>query len=116
MSKFFTEEQTLLRVTRLTRIRLTAYIEAEAVVPAQSDAGPVFAAADLARLDLLCDFAELYNMEPEALAVMISVIDRMHAARRDRRALLDAIRAEPPEVRARIAATLGDRAARSEDT
>jgi chaperone modulatory protein CbpM len=116
MTEIFTEEQVLMRVTRLTRIHLVALIEAEAVVPARNETGPVFGPADLARLELLCELADLYDMEPEALAVTISVIDRMHAARRDRRALLDAIRAEAPEVRARIAASLArDRAARSGD-
>jgi hypothetical protein len=37
---------------------------------------------------------------------MIAVIDRMHAARRDRRAPLDAIRAEQPDVQVRIAIVL----------
>ncbi len=106
MNGHFTEEETLTRVVRLTRTRLTAFIEAEAVVPARSDAGPVFGPDDLARLDLLCDLAEFYDMQPDALAVTISVIDRMNDARRDRQALLTAIRAETPEVRARIAAAL----------
>jgi chaperone modulatory protein CbpM len=115
MSEVFTIEQTLTRVVRLTRTRLTAFIEAEAVVPQIDDAGPVFRAADLARLDLLCDLAELYDMQPEALAVMISVIDGMHAARRDRDALLGVIRAETPRVRARIAEALA-RGPRAEDS
>jgi chaperone modulatory protein CbpM len=106
MTEVFTEEQTVTQVVRLTRSRLTAFIEAEAVVPVHHEAGPVFGAAELARLSLLCELAELYDMEPEALAVMIAVIDRMHAARRDRRALLDAIRAEPPDVQERIAMAL----------
>ncbi len=106
MTEFLTEEQTLTRVVRLTRTRLTAFIEAEAVVPVRANEGPVFGPADLARLDLLCELAELYDMQPEALAVLIAVIDQMHAARRDRDALLDAIRAEAPEVQARIAAAL----------
>ena len=108
MTEVFTVEETLTRVVRLTRTRLTAFIEAEAVIPARDDAGPVFGAADLARLDLLCDLAELYDMNPEALAVTIAIIDRMHAARRDRRVLLDAIRAETREVQERIATRLAD--------
>ena len=110
MTEILTEDQVLTRVVRLTRTRLTAFIQAEAVVPARNDYGPVFGPVDLARLDLLCELAELYEMGPDALAVTISVIDQMHAARRDRQALLDAIRAEAPEVRARVAAALaGDR-------
>lgn len=106
MTELFTEDQTLARVTRLTRIRLTAFIEVEAVIPAQGDRGALFSPGDLARLELLCDFAELYDMPPEALAVMIAVIDRMHEARRGRDALLDAIRWETPEVQDRIAGVL----------
>lgn len=106
MTDVFTLDETLVRVVRLTRTRLTAFIEAEAVVPARGETGPVFDAADLARLDLLCDLADLYDMKPEALAVTIAVIDRLHAARRDRQALLEAIRAEPREVQERIAAAL----------
>jgi chaperone modulatory protein CbpM len=106
MSEVYTREEALARVTRLTYLRLTAFIEAEAIVPKQHETGPVFGPADLARLDLLCDLVELYDMQPDALAAMVAVIDRMHAARHDRRVLLDAIRAEPPEVRARIASAL----------
>ena len=106
MTDVFTEAQTLTRVSRLTRTRLTAFVEAEAVVPAQADTGPIFAASDLARLELLSDFVELYNMEPEALAVVIAIIDQMHAARRDRNALLSAIRAEGRDVQTRIARVL----------
>lgn len=114
MTERFTQQETLTRVVRLTRTRLTAFIEAEAVVPAESEAGPIFGADDLARLDLLCDLADFYDMQPEALAVMIAVIDQLHEARRDRQALIDAIRAETPEIRSRIAATLArDREARS---
>lgn len=106
MIEYFTVEQTLQRVTRLSRTRLTALIEVEAVIPAQADAGPLFGPGDLARLDLLCEFADIYDMEPEALAVMITVIDQLHTARRDRHMLLDAVRAEAPEVQERIAQAL----------
>ena len=106
MTEFFTVDETLTRVVRLTHTRLTAYIEAGAIGPSHAETGPVFGAADLARLDLLCDLAELYDMGPEALAVTIAVIDRLHEARRDRRVLLDAIRTEAREVQDRIAAAL----------
>jgi chaperone modulatory protein CbpM len=94
------------RVYRLTRSRLADYIEAGAVLPAWRDSGHVFAAHDLARLELLADLADLYDMQPEALAVVMDVIDQMHAARRDRAALLAAIRAEAQEVQDRVVAVL----------
>jgi len=106
MSEFFTTDQALTLVWRLTPDRLAGLVEAGAVEPLDSDTGPLFAAADLARLELMCEFAEVYDMGPEALAVLMGVIDQMHAARRDRHALMTAIRAEAREVRERVAAVL----------
>ena len=113
MTEFYTEQQTLTLVDSLTETRLTAFIEAEAVVPAKGAAGHMFRQIDIARLELLCEFTELYDMQAEQLAVMISLIDQLHDARRDLRIVLDAIRNEPPEVQARIAALLGQARAKS---
>lgn len=113
MTEEFSQAQVLLQVTQLTESRLTAFLESDAVRPKHSVLGPQFEAADLARLTLLCEFQDLYDMNPEALAVMITVIDQMHAARQDRRRLLAAIGAEAIDVQMRIAAVLAsDPAAR----
>ncbi len=108
MTRTYTFAQTLVQISGLTRAQLDALIAAEAVVPKATDAGPAFDEADLARLDLLCGFSEVYRMEADALALVISVIDQMHAARLQRQALLTAIRAQPAPVREAIAATLGE--------
>lgn len=116
MTEIYTEEQTLTLVARLTRTRLTALVEAEAVVPTRGTAGPMFRKSDLVRLDLLCEFAEVYDMEPDALAVVMSLIEQLHDARRDLHLLHDALRAEPPDVQSRIAraiALLGSRSGTS---
>jgi chaperone modulatory protein CbpM len=104
MTELYSESQTLIRVTRLTRARLASYVAAEVVVPIHTPDGPAFRPADIARLDLLCELAEEFEMQDEALAVVATLIDRLHAARGDLRALCQAIEAEPPEVRARIGA------------
>ena len=106
MTEHYTEDQALGQVVHLTRSRLTALIDAGAIQPARGDGGLVFGAGDMARLALLSELADLYDMQPEALAVLITVIDQMHAARRDRSALLAAIAAETPEVQHRVVAVL----------
>lgn len=108
MSQQFDETQVLQRVARLTRDKLTALMEAGAIFPDLTESGPLFVAADVARLDLLCEFEELFDMKPEALAVMITVIDQMHAARQDRRCLLEAIGTETVDVQMRIATVLAE--------
>lgn len=104
MTEYFTEDQALAMVLRLTPEQLAAFVAAGAIVPGGE--GRVFVAGDLARLHLLCEFAEVYDMGPEALAMVMGVIDQMHAARRDRDALLAAIRAEAREVHERVMAVL----------
>jgi len=106
MTELYTEAQTLILVTRLTRSRLAEFVAAEAVMPVRTPTGPAFRPADIARLDLLCDLAEHFGMHEEALAVAATLVDRLHAARRDLRALCRVIEAEPPEVRTRIGLAL----------
>lgn len=106
MSVFYTEDQTVTLIARLTRTRLTAFVEAEAVMPVQRTEGPAYTQGDLARLELLCDLAETYDMNEDAVAVTAAALDQFHAARRRLHLLLGAIAQETPEVRARIAAAL----------
>jgi chaperone modulatory protein CbpM len=106
MTVFYTLDEAVASLTRLTRARLTTLIEVEAVRPTQTAQGPSLAEADLARLDLLCEMTEVYDLDADALAVFASLLDQLHAARADLRALADAVAAEPREVRTRIAARL----------
>jgi chaperone modulatory protein CbpM len=106
MTELYSEAQTLVLVTRLTRARLADLVAAEAVVPVRTPSGPAFRPADIARLDLLCDLAEQFGMQEEALAVVAALVDRLHATRSELRALCRVIETEPPEVRTRIGAAL----------
>jgi chaperone modulatory protein CbpM len=108
MNATYSQAQVLLQVTQLTQSRLAALVETEAVIPTQTEVGPMFDAADLARMTLLCEFEEIYDMTPEALAVMIAVIDQLHAARQDRRSLLTAIGCDTVGVQMRVAASLAE--------
>ena len=85
----FTEVQTLAAIPRLTRLRLTAFVEARIVMPLQAETGPVFRQADLARIELLCELAEEFGLDEDGLGLVMSLLDQLHAARRD-------LRASPP--------------------
>ncbi len=102
MSTLYSEEEIVASVSRLTRTRLWSFVEAEAVLPVRSEQGQQFRAADRARLELLCDLCEDFGLEDEALALVVSVIDQLHAARADLHALAEAVAAEPAEVRQRL--------------
>ena len=98
----FTESEALAAVPRLTRMRLTAFVEARIVIPLQAETGPIFRRIDIARIELLCDLADEFGFDEDALGLVMSLVDQLHAARRDLRTLAAAVAAEMPEVRVRI--------------
>lgn len=102
MTVFLSEADAVLAVTRLTHSRLQAFISAEVMVPVQSPKGPLFGPVDLARLELLCDLAEHFDLEGDALGVVMGLIDQLHATRQRLHAVAGAMEAEPVQVRHRI--------------
>ncbi len=104
MTDLYSEDEAIASVARLTRSQLVTFVEARIVTPVQSDRGPVYRQLDLVRMELLCDLTEQFDLDEDALGVLISLIDQLHGVRAELRALVDAIAEEPPEVRQRIGA------------
>jgi len=110
MTEHLTEEDIIAAIPGLTRTRLIAFVETEVVIPLRRETGgdsaPVFRMVDLARLQLLCELEDDLELDAGALGVVITLIDQLHAARRDLRAIARAVEKEPADVRARIGAAL----------
>ncbi len=98
----YSQSRVVARVRHLDERRLEALIEAGAIRPAEVAGERQFSEADLARLELLCELAETFELDEEAAAMVIDLIDQIHGLRRQLRRLLAALEAEPEEVRARI--------------
>ena len=108
MSRYYTEQETITSVTRLTRSRLTTYVKHEFLSPTQSESGPVYDAADLARIELICDLSEQFDLKGDALGVVLSLIDQLHGVRGELRRVMAAVEAQPDEVRGQIVAVLNE--------
>lgn len=106
MSERYTEEQAVAAVARLTRSRLTTFVEAEIVTPLHTETGLAYRQVDLVRMELLCELSDQFEIEEDALGVVISLIDQLHTTRADLHAVLAALEAEPEDVRQRIAGAL----------
>ena len=106
MSERYSEDEVVARVTRLTRAQLVSFVEAEIVTPLHTDGGVVYRQIDIVRVELLCELSEDFDLDTDALGVVISLIDRLHGAQGDLRAVLSAVATEPHEVRARIGEAL----------
>lgn len=108
MIRYYSEQETITTVTRLTRARLTTYVKHEFLVPTQSEAGPVYSLADLARIELICDLTEQFDLKEDALGVVLSLIDQLHGVRSELRRVMGAIEAQPEDVQSRIVAVLNE--------
>lgn len=105
----YSETEVITAIGNLTRSRLTRFVQAEIVVPVQSSSGPMFAEIDLARLNLLCELTDDFDLDEDSLAVIISLIDQLHTTRSDLRSLLSVLEDEAQDVRERVAATWASR-------
>jgi chaperone modulatory protein CbpM len=104
MTAYFTPEQAIAAVPGLSQARLKAFLDADLVAQTHPTQGPVFRASDLARLELLCDLADHFDLEGDALGVVIGLIDQLHTARQRLHAMAQAMEAEPQDLRARVGA------------
>jgi len=103
MTVRFTHDEAVAAVGALSHRRLTRFVEAELVTPLQTAEGPAFHRLDLARLELLCELADHFDLDTDALGVIMGLVDRYHGVRAELRCVLEAVEDEPPEVRARLA-------------
>ncbi|MBC9247366.1 hypothetical protein H4P12_11740 [Paracoccus sp. 11-3] len=106
MTRFYSETEVISRVDDLTQPRLGAFIRARIISPVTTPQGPAYRETDLARLQLLVDLAEAYELPDDSLTMVMSLIDQLNTARGDMRALMQAVAAEPDDVRGRITTTV----------
>ncbi|MFC2967589.1 hypothetical protein [Acidimangrovimonas pyrenivorans] len=104
---FLSEEEMLAAVARLDRPRLARFVRAEVIRPAEAGGGRmVYRQLDIARMELLCDLCDDFDLDDTALAVVMDLVDQLHGTRGDLVALMRALAEEPQEVRARVMARL----------
>ncbi|HLS58933.1 MAG TPA: hypothetical protein VK022_04830 [Paracoccaceae bacterium] len=109
MTTYLTEEEVIARVEGLTVARLRSFTATRCVEPLSRDGQTIFAEPDVARLQLLCEISADFDLDEEAAALVLSLVDQIHGLRRALRGLADAISEEPEEVRARIRARAATR-------
>ena len=78
MTEHVTQEQAIAAVPGLSQARLAAFLDADLLVPLTFTDEPEFRPIDLARLALLCDLADHFDLEGDALGVVIGLIDQLH--------------------------------------
>lgn len=105
-SGFLSEEEVIAAVARLDHARLTRFLRAEVVRPADAGGHAVYRQVDIARMELLCDLCDDFDLGDDALGMVMALIDQLHGTRSDLRALMRALAEESDEVRRRVMARL----------
>ena len=105
----YSETEIVRSVEGLTITRLRAFIAADCVAPDEHDGRLEFGEADVARLQLLTEISNDFNLDEDAAALVISLVDQIYGLRRQMRALAAALSSEPEEVRARVRLRLAPR-------
>lgn len=103
---FLSEEETLATVGRLDRARLTRFVKAEIIRPVDEGGHWVYRQVDVARIELLCDLCDDFEMNDDALEIVMHLVDQLHGTRGDLMSLMRALGEEAEPVRTRVIARL----------
>lgn len=106
MERHYSETEVVTILRDLDPARLKSFVAAHVVTPVVTPQGHAFTDVDVARLQLLCDLSEVYDLPEDTLGMVMSLIDQLNTARGDMRALMQAVATEPDEVRGRIGKTV----------
>lgn len=105
-TEFFSETEVLVALPRLSPQHLSAFVSAGIVLPVTGGAGLAFRRIDLARIELLCELVEGFDLDDDGLGLVIRLVDQLHATRRDLHLLCAALADEDLEVRQRLGTRL----------
>jgi chaperone modulatory protein CbpM len=91
----------------LERQVLLTWIDEGVIAPHSDDQGYLFDRLDEARVALACDLHYRMGLEHASLPFILSLIDQLHDARHQLRALARAVEGQPETVRQEITRLLG---------
>ena len=93
---------------RVDRADLLVWIERRWVRPARENSDWHFSEQDLARTELICDLVRDLDIDPEALDVILPLLDQVYTLRRSLRAITQAVGELPADTRRQVRERLLD--------
>jgi len=97
-----TSDDILALIPELSEEALAALTEAGIIQPVLASGEPRFRELDAARVQLAIELEDIFRLDPDALALVLSLIDQLNGLRGEMQAMLGALAEEPPETRARL--------------
>ena len=108
------ESELIAQFTYLERRVLLIWIEEGVIAPQRDEEGYLFDRVDESRVALACDLHYRMGLDHASLPVILSLIDQLHDARHNLRALTRAVAEQPEAVQREITGRItGNRTSRS---
>lgn len=93
------EREVVNRIEGLTIRQLRSWVRHGWVCPARGESGLAFSQLDLARVSLIRQLHQDLKVNPEAVPIVLSLMDQVYGLRRELRNLARAVESQPPAVR-----------------
>ncbi len=106
MTNAFAPEQVIETITSLTAERLSHFERLSIVTPVITPDGPRYHTLDVRRITLLCELTDDFEVNEDALVIIMSLIDQLHGAHSKLEQMVQAIGAEPTEIKVRVSQRL----------
>ncbi|KEJ95490.1 hypothetical protein [Pseudosulfitobacter pseudonitzschiae] len=102
MTDAYAPDQVIARVTSLTAERLSHFERLRIVTPVTTPDGPRYRTLDIRRITLLCELTDDFEVNEDALVIIMSLLDQLHGAHSKLEQVMQAIGAEPSETKLRL--------------
>src|SRR5262245_31974720 len=103
------ERQEFLALARLEAEMLETWVAAGWLIPDEADGSPRFSELDVARAQLINDLKDRIGVNDAGVDVVLHLVDQLHGLRQTMQECLSTMRAQPDDLRERLADEL-DRA------
>lgn len=103
------DRDVLMRIERLTASRLRTCIDEAWITPVRDETGPLFDEPDVARLQLICELTEDFDVNDAAVPIILSLVDQLHGLERHVRGIEEALAELDEAVLRDVLARLGGR-------
>ncbi|WP_339771730.1 hypothetical protein [uncultured Pseudosulfitobacter sp.] len=106
MTDAYAPDQVIAHVTSLTAERLSHFERLRIVTPVTTPDGPRYRTLDIRRITLLCELTDDFEVNEDALVIIMSLLDQLHGAHSKLEQVMQAIGAEPSEIKLRLSRRL----------
>ena len=106
MTDAYAPEQVIEIIDALTAERLTHFERLRIVSPVNTCEGPRYHALDVRRITLLCELTDDFEVNEDALVIIVSLLDQLHGAHSRLDQMVRAIKDEPAEIKLRLSQRL----------